>query len=242
MSIYVTRHGLREDWVNREWRKTAARPSDPPLSADGFVVASELGEACKSKYNDIQHIICSPMERCVQTANEIAKRLNLKIKIDNGVIEYLGHNPDEQLQPLSIEELAKLYPIDTTYQPSTTYVPGAETEQDVLNRTKKAFVYFSEKFENQTYIIVTHAATLIAICRSIINDTTYPFRSGVCSLTKFVESKTAINPDDKWTVEFTGEVSYLKKGEQFHWTFPKPNNRNNNNNNTDKPVTDLLFC
>ncbi|GAM17209.1 hypothetical protein SAMD00019534_003840 [Acytostelium subglobosum LB1] len=221
MSIYLTRHGLREDWTNREWKKTAPRPSDAPLSADGFLVAAELGEACKNKYSDIQHIIASPMERCIQTATEIAKQLNLPIKVDYGVIEYLGHYPEEELQPLTNAELSKTYPIDMTYQPTTTSFPGAESEQDLMNRTKIAMTRLQEKFKGETFIIVTHAATLIALGRAVIDDNNYPFRSGVCSLTKFVESKLSTE-DNKWTVEFTGEVSHLKNGEQFHWTFPRP--------------------
>eukprot|EP01133_Synstelium_polycarpum_P010248 gene10248-11950_t len=214
MAIYITRHGLREDWINREWKKTAPRPSDPPLSAEGFIVAEELGKCIDEKHREIKHIFCSPMERCVQTATEIAKRLGIPIKIEYGAIEWLGHYPDEKLLPLPIEELAKSYNIDTTYVPSTTLVPNGESEDVLRQRAKACMDYLKEKYAGESYIVVTHAATLIALaCAAIDGD--YPFRSGVCSLTRLVKASTG-----DWTVDFSGDVSHLSKGEQYHWTFP----------------------
>ncbi|EGG16573.1 hypothetical protein DFA_09120 [Cavenderia fasciculata] len=216
--IYVTRHGLREDWANKEWRMTATRKSDPPLSSDGFNVAIDLGEECLKHRQDIKHILCSPMERCVQTATEIAKRLNLTIKLEYGCIEWLGPAPEDHLEPLSVDELSRLYPIDLSYKPSTTFIPHAESIQDLSIRTKKFVEYVKETYKGESVIIVTHAATLISICRNVINDKSYPFRSGVCSLTKFVHDSTT---ESQWKVDFAGLATYLRGGEQYHWTFPQ---------------------
>jgi hypothetical protein len=45
-AIYVTRHGEREDFKNKQWRETAERPHDPPLSADGLTQGSYPAFLC----------------------------------------------------------------------------------------------------------------------------------------------------------------------------------------------------
>eukprot|EP01133_Synstelium_polycarpum_P010729 gene10729-12488_t len=204
-----------EDWSNPDWAKTAARPSDPPLSAAGLEVASQLGESFLNN-TDVKHIISSPLERCVMTANEIAKRLGLQIKIDNGIIDNLGDEPTEPQEPNTVDELAKLYPIDTTYIPSTTVVPHVESKVQLEERTKVCMDYLIAKYPGESFVVVSHAATAICCGRAIIGDYSYLFRTGVCSLSKITKSPETSN---KWSVEYTGNVSFLKDGEQRHWEF-----------------------
>ncbi|KAF2077774.1 hypothetical protein CYY_000895 [Polysphondylium violaceum] len=213
--VYLTRHGLREDWFNKAWKLTAPRPADSPLSASGFEIAKELGIECK-RLNDIKHIISSPMERCVQTSTEIANQLDLPIKIDYGVIEWVGPspNPDDSLTPLSNEELQKTYNrVDLNYESTTRDIPERETVEQLHSRCKVAVKALIDRFKGEPFIIVSHAATLIALGRGVVGDENYPFRTGVCSLTKIN------NVNGKWCVEYTGRTDYMKDGEQSHWTF-----------------------
>ncbi|EGC31813.1 hypothetical protein DICPUDRAFT_89485 [Dictyostelium purpureum] len=210
MSIYITRHGLREDWINKAWKLTAARPSDSPLSAAGLQVAKELGLFCKKL--DIKHVISSPMERCLQTSTQIADQLDIPIKVDYGVIEWVGPNPRQVdiLNPLSNEELKKTYPrVDLSYQPTTKDIPKKETMEELHNRSRIAVEKLMEKFKNEPFIIVSHAATMIALGRGILKDDQYPIRTGVCTLSKFNFDKD----QNKWNCEYT------ENGEQEHWTF-----------------------
>ncbi|KYR00997.1 hypothetical protein DLAC_02073 [Tieghemostelium lacteum] len=217
-TIYLTRHGLREDWVNKLWKNTAERVSDTPLSKEGFVLANELGSSLVG--SGITQIISSPMERCVQTSTAIAEKLNIPIKIDYGVAEYIGPNPKEEdeLKPLTVEQLHKLYKyVDLEYKSSTDILPGKETLQDLHVRCKKCIDILKERFAGQTIIIVTHAATLIALGRAVVDDIEYQFRTGVCSLTKASQDPENNN---KWFIEYSGKVDHLSGGEQYHWQMP----------------------
>ena len=89
-TIWIARHGNRLDFVNPEWFNTAERPYDPPLSPDGIVQAQELGQRLVGER--IRHIFASPFLRTVQTADRVAQILDLPIKIESGLGEWL--NPD----------------------------------------------------------------------------------------------------------------------------------------------------
>ena len=77
--IYLMRHAEREDRATevagKNWISTAPRPQDPTLSSYGFEQARNVGKQLKN--SRITKILCSPMIRCVQTANEVASELGL---------------------------------------------------------------------------------------------------------------------------------------------------------------------
>ena len=65
-TVWLVRHGNRQDFVDRSWRETAARPHDPPLSADGREQARETGRFLAGE--PIDHLFASPFLRAVETA------------------------------------------------------------------------------------------------------------------------------------------------------------------------------
>ena len=85
-TVWIARHGNRLDFVKPEWFNTAKRRYDPPLSEDGFIQAKQLGK-CLQKEN-ISHIFASPFLRTIQTASEVAKILDLPIKLEAGIGEW----------------------------------------------------------------------------------------------------------------------------------------------------------
>lgn len=89
-TIWVCRHGERVDNIDHRWGKKDCRAwDDPPLSDRGRVQAQEVGQRLKDEH--IDHIISSPFERCVQTAQLIASvhsRLP-HIFLDHGICEVL---------------------------------------------------------------------------------------------------------------------------------------------------------
>ena len=50
-------------------------------------LSSDIGSSLQAE--NISHIYCSPFLRTVQTANEVAKVLNLPIKVEHGLSEGL---------------------------------------------------------------------------------------------------------------------------------------------------------
>ncbi len=127
--IWLARHANRLDFVNPDWFLTAEYRYDPPLSEDGMVQAKQLGQRLKDE--NIHHIFASPFLRTVQTANAVAEVLDLPIKLETGLSEWL--NPEwmtEDPKRLSSREMAALFPrVDKGY-----------TSQLTLKLEKKLFL------------------------------------------------------------------------------------------------------
>lgn len=115
-AIWLARHGLRQDFEDRKWAASAARPYDPPLSAEGRRQARAIAD--RLAIESIEHLFSSPFLRCVETAAAVAERLGLTIKLDVGLSEWL--NVDWFSRPpelLPVAELARRYPqVDPSYR------------------------------------------------------------------------------------------------------------------------------
>ena len=89
-SVWVVRHGERIDAVEKGWKKTAARPHDPPLTPTGFEQAAATGRALREHRLDA--IYTSPFLRCVQTATAIVEAMGPgapPIHVEPGLGEWL---------------------------------------------------------------------------------------------------------------------------------------------------------
>src|SRR5919202_5130660 len=114
-TVWIEKQENRLDFVNPEWFNTAERPYDPPLSEDGLIQAKQLGQRLVGE--GIKHIFASPFLRAVQTANPVAEALDLAIKLESGLSEWL--NPawmKTEPERLSIDALQEQFPrIDPSY-------------------------------------------------------------------------------------------------------------------------------
>jgi len=218
-AVYITRHGTREDFINPTWKETAKRPDDSPLAEEGLQQAKELMAALKG--SSIRLIFASPMTRTVQTAAVVASVLNVKVRIEYGLIEWNGKTKD--VVPLSTEELSQMFPnmIDTNYV-SMTPLPTSEGRKFMMERTKQAVNQLAAKYTGHrqgAILLVTHAAPLIGLARGLMGDPLLPVRSGVCSITKLVRHTSTT----KWQIELNGDCRHLTGGEQYHFVFPNEN-------------------
>ena len=93
--LYFVRHGLREDFQNPAWQKTAENPWDPPLSADGREQASDIGAYFANKV--IHGIISSPFLRTLETAQAISGACGAPIWMEEAMCEWL--NPGWHMMP-----------------------------------------------------------------------------------------------------------------------------------------------
>ena len=203
--VWIARHGNRLDFVNPEWFDTAQRRYDPPLSDDGFVQAAELGQRLKSE--QIGHIFASPFLRTIQTAHEIAKVLNLPIKLEAGLGEW--HNPKwmsehPEIHPQDL--LSEKYTfIDWNYQ--SYFTPQyPETKEDVNHRTAKTIKKLVAEFA-ENILIVGHGATVHGVTYGLVPDTEY-FKVALCCLTKITRQQ-----DNKWQLDLCADTSHLSQTE-----------------------------
>ena len=203
-TVWIARHGNRLDFVNPEWFNTAPRRYDPPLSKDGFVQAVEVGKRLKAE--NISHIFASPFLRTIQTANEIARILDLPIKLEAGLGEWqngdwMTETPEIYPQDL----LAEKYPvIDWSYKSFLT--PNyPESRDDVNQRTAKTIQQLVADY-SEDILIVGHGASVYGVTKGLVFDTPEQ-KVALCSLTKVIQN------NNQWSLEFYADTSHLSQTE-----------------------------
>jgi broad specificity phosphatase PhoE len=211
-TVWIARHGNRLDFVNPDWFLTAERPYDPPLSDDGAIQAQQLGQRLKAE--NIAHIFASPFLRTVQTANAVAEALDLPIKVESGLSEWLNpHWMPAMPEKLPLEVLQAQYPrIDTNYS-SRTIAKYPETGEGALVRAGVTAKRLAEEFP-QDILLVGHGASVIGTAMGLLGVKNEPaINATLCCLVKIVHR------DGKWEMELNGDTSHLSQTEtviRFH--------------------------
>jgi broad specificity phosphatase PhoE len=209
-TIWIARHGSRQDFVDPEWHKSAVRPYDPPLSAAGFRQAERVAERLKNER--ISGVFSSPFLRCIQTAAIVAASLRLPVRIEQGLSEWL--NPEwfpSQPQVLKQEEILQNFQVVDPYYRSRVSARYPETGDQVLARTGAAIRELAVSFPG-TLLVVGHGATVYG---GIVGMSGRSFEETVrllgpvhyCCLSKLVKS------NGLWNIECAADVSHLAEGE-----------------------------
>jgi broad specificity phosphatase PhoE len=204
-TIWIARHGNRHDFVYPEWFNTAERRYDPPLSEDGLIQAQQLGQRLRSE--NISHIFCSPFLRAIQTANEVAEVLDLPIKLEAGLSEWL--NPDwmtssPKTHPRKLLEVE--YPrIDWSYQ--SKIVPQyPESQKMVTVRTGETAKILIEKF-SEDILLVGHGASVVGATIGLVEGNPI-INASLCCLVKVIRHNFG------WKLELNGDTSHLSETEK----------------------------
>ena len=204
-TVWIARHGNRQDIVDRQWRKTAKWQDDPGLSPDGIIQAGEL--AARLKNENISHIFSSPFLRTIETAREVARVLDLKIKIEAGLSEWLRSDwfsPKPVLIPL--EEKMKRFPeIDPSYKSHVAPV-YPENFEEVESRVEKTVNRIMQEYGGNI-LLVGHGASVDAAAHALVGKDVEIF-SPLCCLIKVVQN------DDGCVLELNGDVSHLSSPEK----------------------------
>ena len=207
--VWIARHANRLDFVNPDWFLTAQRRYDPPLSDDGMVQAQQLGKRLKGK--KIAHIFASPFLRTIQTANAVAEVMDLQIKLEIGLSEWL--NPawmTEEPEKLPTSALVKLFPrIDTSYT-SRIAAQYPETHEKVRERSAQTARCLSTEFFPHDILLVAHGASVLGAAMGLVGDIAKTeVKASLCSLVKVVRQ------DSEWLLELKGDTSHLTKIEEL---------------------------
>lgn len=203
-TIWIARHGNRLDFVNPEWFNTATRRYDPPLSEDGKLQAQQLANRLQSE--NIKHIFVSPFLRAIETAYPIAQTLNLSLKIEAGLSEWL--NPDwmtysPETHPL--DWLTTRYPcLDLTYSSQIT-PQYPETESEMYERTGATVLKLIQAF-TEDILLVGHGASVVGTTRKLVGNSP-EINAALCCLVKVVKG------EQKWELILNGDTSHLTKTE-----------------------------
>jgi broad specificity phosphatase PhoE len=199
-TVWIARHAHRFDFAYPEWFLTAERRYDPALSDEGFVQVQQL--ANRLKQEPIDHLFCSPFLRAIQTAQPLAQLLDLPLKIERGLGEWL--NPDwmtEYPQTSPLEELTQKYSIDQPY--SSRLIPTyPESESAMMQRMASIAGQLVTEFSGNL-LLVGHGATVGGITAGLMGENLI-WQAPLACLTKIVYVK------NRWKIELKADISHLE--------------------------------
>lgn len=199
-TVWLARHGNRQDFVDPDWPKTAVRPYDPGLSPDGIEQAQKVGRRLVDE--GIECIFASPYLRTVETAHYVAERLDVPIYLEQGLGEWLNQAwfpaEPERLPP---EALAERFPhVDLNYR--SRLVPAyPETVETALGRAGETARLLAEAHAG-TILIVGHGVSVTGAAVGLVPGTDVP-ECALCSLFKIVYREGA------WQMDLCADVSHL---------------------------------
>lgn len=201
--VWIARHGHRQDYADLGWRRQAARPYDPGLSAAGVTEAQDL--ATRLAQEPIQHIFASPFLRTVVTAAHVAAALNLPIKLEAGLGEHMSSKlfrtrPDI----LPIDQMADHFPqIDRSYQSQMT--PSfPESIEEALARTQQVIHQLIPAYPGNV-LIVTHEMIGKGVIWGLLDQQQPKIQFPTCGLAKLVHEQ------GQWEMLFHGETAHLSQ-------------------------------
>lgn len=132
---------------------------DPALTARGIQQAEATASYLKTTAPDAVAVYTSPLERARRTAEIIAGKLDVPLKIDLDLVEFdFG-----DLEGLGPEEAYQKYPeMDSYWGPAvTTAVPGGESAGSVARRASSALRKIaSNHAPGETAIVVSHQGAI----------------------------------------------------------------------------------
>ncbi len=205
--VWIARHANRLDFVNPDWFLTAERRYDPPISDDGVIQAQQLAQRLKGE--SIAHIFASPFLRTVQTANQVAEVLDLPIKLESGLSEWLNPVWMKTIpEKLSIEALAELFPrIDLSYT-SRVVAEYPETGEKALSRSGETARRLADEFP-EDILLVGHGASVLGATMGLVGGIAKSeVNASLCCLVKVVRQ------DQEWLMELNGDTSHLSQIEE----------------------------
>jgi len=181
--LYLIRHGQSG---NNEARLVGG-PSvfDPPLTPVGEEQARRLGERMASYGVDV--VYSSPLQRAYNTGAEIAKRLNLEIKVLDDLQEIneplrgTEINPEEILPPgMSHDDIKRRFEVDPTWD----NLPGNEKSAAFRARISSAIDQIIAENPGKKVAITCHGGVIQSYVGHVLGlRSDFPFYAFNASIT-----------------------------------------------------------
>lgn len=160
-TFVLLRHG--ETPLTPEKRFSGSGGTDPSLSPVGRHQAEAVASALAAR-GTIQDIVSSPLKRCRETAEAVAARLNLDVRIEDGLREAdFG-----AWEGLTFAEVQERYPDDLTAwlaSPKVAPSGGGESFATVARRVAAARDKLIARYAGRTVLLVTHVTPVKTFVR-----------------------------------------------------------------------------
>jgi broad specificity phosphatase PhoE len=205
-AVWIVRHGERRDFVDPSWASRAARPEEPPLAPRGVAQARALARRLRGEH--IAHVFSSPFLRCVQTAQHVAAALDLRIKIEPGLSEWLS--PAWFPQPpklLSLDELARRFPrVDRTYRARGSAQYG-ESGDAALERSGATARRLVDEFRGHL-LLVGHGASVLGATVGLLGVDVDAVRPALGSM-PYAGIVKLVQHSATWALELASNTAHL---------------------------------
>jgi len=205
-TVWVVRHGLREDSHETEWFRTVGHMEDPDLAPIGLEMAARA--AARLTGERVDHLISSPFLRCLRTAHAFARQLNRPIKMDWGFHEQCDPKWFAEGLPQlpSPAERAHLFPeIDRMYVSSPgpqAMEPTNDPDLRIVGRVAQAMESVLTRLPGNL-LIVTH----YAVCNCLHKYFTGEFMDGYIEMSSISQYRQ--EPGGGWRRQMKCDASHV---------------------------------
>ncbi|GAA0958907.1 bifunctional RNase H/acid phosphatase [Streptomyces rhizosphaericus] len=160
-TFVLLRHG--ETPLTPEKRFSGSGGTDPALSDVGRHQAERVAAALAAR-GTIQAVVASPLRRCRETAEVVARRLGLEVRVEEGLRE----TDFGAWEGLTFAEVKERYPDDLdAWLASTEVAPtgGGESFAAVTRRVALTRDKLIARYPGRTVLLVTHVTPIKTLVR-----------------------------------------------------------------------------
>ncbi|WP_251067014.1 bifunctional RNase H/acid phosphatase, partial [Streptomyces sp. ISL-36] len=203
-TFVLLRHG--ETALTPEKRFSGSGGSDPELSAAGLRQADAVATALAAR-GTVQEIVSSPLKRCRQTAETVAARLGLDVRIEDGLRE----TDFGAWEGLTFAEVRERYPEDLDAwlaSPKAAPTGGGESFATVARRVSATRDRLTAASAGRTVLLVTHVTpikTLVRLALGAPPESLFRMELSAASL-----SAVAYYADGNASVRLLNDTSHLR--------------------------------
>jgi broad specificity phosphatase PhoE/ribonuclease HI len=203
-TFVLLRHG--ETPLTPQKRFSGSGGGNPELSEAGRRQAGQVAAALAAR-GTIQAVVTSPLTRCRQTANLVADRLGLDVRVDDGLRE----TDFGAWEGLTFAEVKERHPADLeAWLASAKAVPtgGGESFADVARRVALCRDKLLARYAGRTVLLVTHVTpvkTLVRLALDAPPESLFRMELSAASL-----SAVAYYADGNTSVRLLNDTSHLR--------------------------------
>jgi broad specificity phosphatase PhoE len=180
LTIILTRHGQTD--LNK--RGIFRGRIDVGLNDTGIRQAQSLADYLQDK--GVTRIYCSPLRRATKTAEIISARCGVAAKATPELID-LDHGEWQGLPHAVVQEKYPEMYSQWLNHPESAQIPGGESLDGVLNRTKSLLESILANDRGKTLLVSHRAVNRIILCHllGLDNSHFWNFEFDSCALTTF---------------------------------------------------------
>lgn len=203
-TFVLLRHG--ETALTPEKRFSGSGGTDPELSAAGRRQAEATAAALAAR-GSIQAVVSSPLRRCRETAQAVAARLGLEVRIEEGLRE----TDFGAWEGLTFAEVRERFPEDLdAWLGSARVAPtgGGESFASVARRVAVARDKLLARYAGKTVLLVTHVTPVKMLVRLALGappESLFRMELSAASL-----SAVAYFSDGNASVRLLNDTSHLR--------------------------------